>query len=70
MEIKSPISILTGSDSAKSRRLAIRKSWSEQEKEVRRQNAMDSQLRLATLIALLEAMEDRATNSKQWAAFS
>ncbi len=50
MEIKSLISIVAGSESAKGRRLAIRKSWSEQEKEVRRQKAMESQSRLASLI--------------------
>ncbi len=68
MEIKSLVSIVAGSDSAKSKRLAIRKSWSEQEKEVRRQMAMDSELRLASLLALLEAKEDSARESKQWAA--
>lgn len=68
MEIKSLISIVAGSETAKGRRLAIRKSWSEQEKEGRRQIATDYQLRLASLLELLDVQEDGATESKQWAA--
>ena len=69
MEIKSLISIVAGLESVKSRRLTIKKSWSEQEKEVRRRNAMEAQLRLASLLELLVAVEDKSTESKLWAAF-
>ncbi len=67
MEIKSLLSIVAGSESAKGRRLAIRKSWSEQEKGLRRQKAIESQLLLASFITSLDSMEDRATESKKWA---
>ncbi len=68
MEIKSLISIVAGLESVKSRRLAIKKSWSEQEKEVRRRDAMEAQLRLASLLELLKAVEGKGTESKLWAA--
>ena len=46
------VSILVQSENARDRERAIRKSWSPSEMKERRQVALDSQFRLASLIAL------------------
>jgi len=51
MQIKSLVSIVSKLETVKSRRLAVKKSWSDQEKDERRRLAVASQLRLASLIA-------------------
>jgi hypothetical protein len=50
MKIKSLLSIVVRAESAKSRRLAIRNSWSISETAERRQDAIDSQFLLASLM--------------------
>jgi len=65
MQINSIISIVAGSETAKDRRIAVKKSWSKQEKEERRKVAIDSQLRLASLIAFLDTDGSRAKDLKQ-----
>lgn len=50
MKIESLLSIVSRAESAKDRRLAIRNSWSISETAERRQDAIDSQFLLASLI--------------------
>ncbi len=52
MEITSVISIVAKSENAKDRRLAIQRSWSIEERNDRRRNAIDSQLRLVALLSM------------------
>lgn len=59
MKIKSLVSIVARSENAKDRRLAIRKSWSPSEMEGRRQDAIISQLRLASIIDLGQQKSNR-----------
>ena len=68
MQIKSLVSTVSGLETVKSRRMAIKRSWSVQEKEERRRLANDSQLRLASLIELIDAKGRRAKNLEQLAA--
>ena len=68
MQIESLVSIVNDLETVKSRRLAIKKLWSNQEKDERRRMAMEAQLRLASLIVLLDAKGIRPKELKQLAA--
>lgn len=59
MKIKALVTLVARSENAKDRRMAVRESWSCQEREERRQLAMDSQFRLASLMAWGRMKEDR-----------
>ncbi len=59
MKIKSLVSLVARSENAKDRRLAIRKSWSPSEMEERRQNAISSQLRLASIMNMGQQKSNR-----------
>ena len=52
MEITSVITIVAKAENAKDRRLAIRRSWSIEERNDRLRNAIDSQLRLNEIISM------------------
>ena len=52
MRIEMLLSVVARAESAKDRKTAIRKSWTNQEMEERRQIANDSQLRLASLMEM------------------
>lgn len=69
LKIKSLVTLVARAENAKDRRLAIRKSWSLQEMEERRQLAIDSQFRLASLILSLgRQKENRLTQELELAA--
>lgn len=68
MKIESLVSIVAASKTKKERRLAIKNSWSEVEKQERRQIAIESQLRLARLISLLDKQDNRIDELTQLAA--
>ena len=51
MEITSVISIVTKSENAKDRRLAIKNSWSNEERSERRRTAIEAQRRLESLLS-------------------
>jgi len=68
MQIKSLVSIVSGLETAKSRRMALKKSWSAQDKEERRRLAVNAQLQLASLMGLLDANGRRAKDLEQLAA--
>jgi len=68
MQIKSLVSIVNDLDTVKSRRLAIKKQWSNQEKDERRKMATEAQLRLGSLIVSLDANCIQAKELKQLAA--
>ena len=58
MEITSVISIVAKSENAKDRRLAIKNSWSNEERNERRRTAIESQLRLVSLISMGQKKTD------------
>ncbi len=68
MQIKSLVTIVSGLETVTSRRMVVKKSWSVQEKAERRRLAVDSQLRLASLIELIDAKNRRANNLHQLSA--
>ena len=59
MKFKSLVSIVAKSENARDRRLAVRKSWSTSEKEERRQEAVNLQLRLASLMTMEQNSSNR-----------
>ena len=59
MKIRSLIKSIAGSKNARDRRLAIRESWSTSETERRRQAAISSQLRLASLMTMEQQESSR-----------
>ncbi len=62
MKIKSLASFASGSENTRDRYLAVRKSWSNEEREFRRKVALESQLRLASLIELDERKSIRVND--------
>ena len=59
MKLKSLVSIVATSENARDRRLAIRKSWTNSEKEERQQTAVNLQLRLASLMMMDQHKSNR-----------
>ena len=68
MRIEMLLSVVARAESAKDRKTAIRKSWTNQEMEERRQIANDSQLRLASLMGMGDRKSRRIASILELAA--
>lgn len=68
MELNSIVSIVATTKNAKDRRIAVRNSWSDEEKEERRRTAIEMQVRLAALISMLQQKTIRVGRALEMAS--